>query len=994
MRYFLLSYTVLLFGVGGIPPSAHADTLDSGMLDRIANSVFEVVVQKPEKDSLTYDGPLPLQLFPYSVRTDKYYPIGSAFAISPSEFVSASHVLNLASESQFKKVYLRGKDGAVYNIEKIVKYSERRDLVVFSLKDKMAEQFLEVNLKARINEKVLAVGNALGEGTIIRDGLYTSDTPEDEDGEWKWLRFSAAASPGNSGGPLLDKDGKVIGLIIGRSPNENLNYALPMAEVVNASTRTAIAHRIMKYTLANMDVGSVGKFTRETPLPKSYSQLKNELTDAMSLYSYVTVKSFFTENRGFMFPNDKGSDLALHSTYDTVFPNLLAKSADGRWYPSRPQEIRELALANNGRLSYGNIGDTVMLYIQKGENISLQEFSSDGRIFMDTILQGLYLTRQVGSGQRRITSLGKPGDANGFTDSYGRRWQVRSYPLEYSDQKVLTFSLAVPGGSVTLMRTGQTGVVDRGHVEDLKILTNFIYLTYYGTLKQWREFLGMKELLPSAFSSLEVQYDYDNFFRYKSKRLSLSFAPDGMKISDNSYLKLFFSFFKDNGRTVWDVARILIGADVNSETRFRVVRNPKPPAALDESSQGKWENITGERFPFNKSAYYEGKATVIEAVVDKRNIGVGTVLYTAGYIRDGKVEQKEMEGTLEGFLKGVEITETAPGGDTAYDAGTDSYHDSGDYYRALWERPERGSPDPQSADGYILRGTVREDRGDFDRAVEDFTKALELEPGYLKPYLARGRVYSTRKDNERALADYGKVIDLNPTDVDVYLCRGNIYKNMGQYDKALDEYNKAIELNPKAVEPYTMRGSCFSLKKDWGRALADFDKAIEMNPKFAIAYYYRGIAYKDRDDRSGRSEFAFSKEDDVRRALSDLSRAIEINPRLGDAYAQRGVVNGRSGQSDLAIDDFSRALELDSTNAVLYNNRGFAYRSKGELDRAIEDFNRSIDLNNKDALAFINRGNTYALKKDMDKACYDWKQACIISDCGNYLRGQNAGYCR
>jgi hypothetical protein len=69
-------------------------------------------------------------------------------------------------------------------------------------------------------------GNALGEGIIIRDGLYTSDTPEEREGRWKWIRFSAAASPGNSGGPLVDRKGRVIGVVLRKSPSENLNVAV------------------------------------------------------------------------------------------------------------------------------------------------------------------------------------------------------------------------------------------------------------------------------------------------------------------------------------------------------------------------------------------------------------------------------------------------------------------------------------------------------------------------------------------------------------------------------------------------------------------------------------------------------------------------------------------------------------------------------------------------------------------------------------------------
>ena len=81
---------------------------------------------------------------------------------------------------------------------------------------------------------MFAVGNALGEGVVIRDGVYTSDSPEEQDGKWNWLRFTAAASPGNSGGPLVDRHGQLIGVVLRKSPSENLNYALSIAQVLGA----------------------------------------------------------------------------------------------------------------------------------------------------------------------------------------------------------------------------------------------------------------------------------------------------------------------------------------------------------------------------------------------------------------------------------------------------------------------------------------------------------------------------------------------------------------------------------------------------------------------------------------------------------------------------------------------------------------------------------------------------------------------------------------
>ena len=129
-------YLTACAGLSGAPP--RDTSLAPRVMETISQAVYEVVVPKPSKDSLEYEKPLPLELLPYSVRTDKYYSVGTAFAISPTEFVSAEHVMKLGSGSQYKEVFLRDREGKVHSIEKILKYSKNRDFVVFSLRDTVA----------------------------------------------------------------------------------------------------------------------------------------------------------------------------------------------------------------------------------------------------------------------------------------------------------------------------------------------------------------------------------------------------------------------------------------------------------------------------------------------------------------------------------------------------------------------------------------------------------------------------------------------------------------------------------------------------------------------------------------------------------------------------------------------------------------------------------------------------------------------------------------
>ena len=158
---------------------ARADSLSPGAEQAVRAGTFEVVQLKPPETGVQYDRALPLELIPFQQRVDKYRSIGTAFAIGHNRYVTASHVLIVGLHSQFGPPALRDGAGNVYAIDRVLKYSDRRDFAVFSLVHEPAGvRPLDVGPAPRLNDAVYAVGNALGEGIVVRDGLYTSDTPE------------------------------------------------------------------------------------------------------------------------------------------------------------------------------------------------------------------------------------------------------------------------------------------------------------------------------------------------------------------------------------------------------------------------------------------------------------------------------------------------------------------------------------------------------------------------------------------------------------------------------------------------------------------------------------------------------------------------------------------------------------------------------------------------------------------------------------------------
>jgi serine protease Do len=88
-----------------------------------------------------------------------------------------------------------------------------RDLAVLRIgaDDLPAAEFRDTSA-LRPGELVLAVGNPLGFTGAVSTGVVHSVGPVQGMGRQDWIRASVRLAPGNSGGPLADAQGRVIGI--------------------------------------------------------------------------------------------------------------------------------------------------------------------------------------------------------------------------------------------------------------------------------------------------------------------------------------------------------------------------------------------------------------------------------------------------------------------------------------------------------------------------------------------------------------------------------------------------------------------------------------------------------------------------------------------------------------------------------------------------------------------------------------------------------------
>jgi len=315
-------------------------------------------------------------------------------------------------------------------------------------------------------------------------------------------------------------------------------------------------------------------------------------------------------------------------------------------------------LGKNGFIQYGWINEYFLMRIQKPDDMKLRDLYSDSKMFFDLILEGVPISRNVGSDKVRITSMGKADEEYVHVDKYSRKWIVRSWNLEYSDQKIMTFSMPTPAGMVVILRFGSTGAIDFSFIVDTKILVDFLYLSYYGTFQEWKEFLEYKDYLPDVLRKVDFSYKNKKWAKFKSKRLSISYENDMHDIDDKSYLKLVLSYHQDKTDVVWNISGIVIGEHENKGGVFYLYRYISPDKDLSDSYKDEWKKITNEKHPYNKVAFFNEGYTIIQSLHPKYSKNKSPEFaYTVSYGSEGNLDKDLLSKKILKYAASVKIFE-------------------------------------------------------------------------------------------------------------------------------------------------------------------------------------------------------------------------------------------------------------------------------------------------------------------------------------------------
>ena len=168
--------------------------------------------------------------------------LGSGFIINPAGYVITNdHVV--AGENRISVTVFEREDGGElvkteFENVRIISISPEMDLALLKIEDTNGREFKTVPIgddaQLRQGQHVFAIGNPLGLERSVSEGLV-SITNRLIDGRL-FIQTTAQISPGNSGGPLFNLRGEVVGvnnMKVSGYGAEGLGFAVPSETLVN-----------------------------------------------------------------------------------------------------------------------------------------------------------------------------------------------------------------------------------------------------------------------------------------------------------------------------------------------------------------------------------------------------------------------------------------------------------------------------------------------------------------------------------------------------------------------------------------------------------------------------------------------------------------------------------------------------------------------------------------------------------------------------------------
>jgi serine protease Do len=172
--------------------------------------------------------------------------LGSGFIVSPDGLVMTNHhVVDGADE-----IYVTLTDKREFKAQ-LIGSDQRTDVALLRIEAKSPLPAVEIGdpETLRVGDWVLAIGSPFGLESTVTAGIVSAKGRDT--GEYlPFIQTDVAVNPGNSGGPLIDMQGKVVGInsqIYSRTGGfMGISFAIPIDEAMNVAEQLKKSGRVVR----------------------------------------------------------------------------------------------------------------------------------------------------------------------------------------------------------------------------------------------------------------------------------------------------------------------------------------------------------------------------------------------------------------------------------------------------------------------------------------------------------------------------------------------------------------------------------------------------------------------------------------------------------------------------------------------------------------------------------------------------------------------------
>lgn len=159
-------------------------------------------------------------------KQDNGVSLGTCFVYkNGTTLVTNYHVIDGAYSAEV----VFGED--TYPVKKVLAYDKNIDVAVLQIADAELQPVTTCEKEHQVGQTVYAFGSSQGLTATFSDGMITHAAAREENGV-SYVQHDAPISSGNSGGPLINAYGEVIGInVFTLLDSQNLNFAIQISQL-------------------------------------------------------------------------------------------------------------------------------------------------------------------------------------------------------------------------------------------------------------------------------------------------------------------------------------------------------------------------------------------------------------------------------------------------------------------------------------------------------------------------------------------------------------------------------------------------------------------------------------------------------------------------------------------------------------------------------------------------------------------------------------------